>query len=237
MPCHLRSAFRADLYAFVNRDGNSNTDGYYEVRSLYFDSPNWICLNEKLTGETRRFKLRIRAYIRGGRPVAPCKLEVKWRDGERVCKTGCVMNEKAFTSLRSGTEWTERLNTHSKLPSPGLASFQYLRQRFSMRPVINVQYRREALIPKLERDCRITLDEDLCAWRARYLDDGTGHRQSLIPRSYSVLEIKCGTHVPFWLDRLVRKYRLRRQTLSKYAIAVLQCYPGPASCDEWGVLE
>jgi hypothetical protein len=36
----------------------------------------------------------------------------------------------------------------------------------------------------------------------------------------TILEVKVGSHIPYWLDALIRKYHLRRAAFSKYAWAI-----------------
>ena len=44
------------------RDGNTDANGEYRVRSLYFDTPDDRALRDKLNGVDNREKFRIRLY-------------------------------------------------------------------------------------------------------------------------------------------------------------------------------
>ena len=46
----------------MQRDSNSNIDGHYHIRSLYFDDYKNSCLFEKQSGILTRKKYRIRIY-------------------------------------------------------------------------------------------------------------------------------------------------------------------------------
>ena len=53
---------RSRLSAIMKRDVNTNSDGTYHVRSLYFDTPTDKALREKIDGVNSREKFRIRYY-------------------------------------------------------------------------------------------------------------------------------------------------------------------------------
>ena len=59
----------SDYYALKNRikhiaslDKNANSNGIYNIRSLYFDNFNDKALMEKINGYSKREKFRIRFY-------------------------------------------------------------------------------------------------------------------------------------------------------------------------------
>ena len=45
--------------------------GFYEVISLYYDSPRFFYYWEKIDGASRRKKIRVRTYRRNGRDFSP----------------------------------------------------------------------------------------------------------------------------------------------------------------------
>src|SRR3989344_8614882 len=62
----------------------------YQVNSLYFDSDNYKCYNEKLSGLKSRFKVRIRSY--GDIGVETGFLEIKKKEDALVMKDRAAMD-------------------------------------------------------------------------------------------------------------------------------------------------
>jgi VTC domain. len=56
---------RSKLKAVMQPDLNTNEDGKYQIRSLYFDNYRDVALQDKISGINRREKFRIRCYNQG----------------------------------------------------------------------------------------------------------------------------------------------------------------------------
>ena len=72
-----RTALTEDLKALMRPDSYSQEGGRYYVRSLYFDTDQYLAYHEKLAGAAIRHKLRIRAYGINPRDSTYVRLEVK----------------------------------------------------------------------------------------------------------------------------------------------------------------
>ena len=205
-----------DLRAFVEPDGHGDRDGTYHVRSLYFDGIDLPCVHDKLEGLPNRYKLRLRAYINPGQLPAQVKFEIKHRRGELIRK------EVTAESLPRYRELLQDLRSHSltqdfrESSSAGLIAFFRLKHLHALLPVWNLQFRRQAFSALRDRNCRITFDDGLVGWRANDLFDRTTAPSGPIDRWFHILEIKMATQMPYWLSRLVSKYRLQRTSVSKY---------------------
>src|SRR5262245_23071096 len=57
-----RTALERDLSALMRPDAFAGNDGTYIVRSLYFDSPDFMAYHSKVSGDAVRHKVRTRIY-------------------------------------------------------------------------------------------------------------------------------------------------------------------------------
>jgi len=187
------------------------------VRSLYFDSPDRRCYHEKLDGLAERFKLRIRGYLIDDRNPSNVRFEIKRRQNLKTGKQCSWLSTSTLHGfMRSILE--RRMPEHRFLAeSPALATFFHLHRLFDLQPVVNVEFHRSAYAGRLDRDLRVTIDDHLTAWPARNLLDHRPQAQVVTDRT-SILEIKLNAAMPIWLDRLIAKYGLRPQAVSKYVL-------------------
>ena len=75
------------------------------------------------------------------------------------------------------------------------------------------------MFSKTDRNVRITLDRNIRCQRLV----GKDHFNSSIhvgSPANVILEIKSPGYFPYWLAHIIKKYSLRRQAISKYALAV-----------------
>ena len=189
------------------------------MRSLYLDSPEWSCFYDKTAGVSERHKLRVRAYPNSKGQFDTVKFEVKYRNNLRISKDVATLSLCEYKELRP-------LLTQSRLPdrewlesNPALRAFFSLKQLHGRVPVLNIEYRRQAFRARRERQVRITLDDRLRAYRSRTLETPLSAGCPILPALQSVLEIKVEETLPYWVQRLIDKYRLRVQSVSKYALA------------------
>ena len=218
MPRHLRRPLTADLRAFTTVDGHGDGEGRYLVRSLYLDSLDWMCFFDKLAGLSVRCKLRIRDYPGAGN-AGPVKFEVKYRRGQRITKDVATVDRATYE------RWLPLLHRRRMIDacflegSPGLRAFFHLKQLYAMAPIANVQFRRQAFFARSDRHVRITLDDALVFRRARDLFAPMPRAPLLATGSLCILEVKVERSIPYWLSRLIGKYGLQAQSVSKYSHA------------------
>jgi len=223
VPRHVRAPLVADLRTFADPDRHADARGCYVVRSLYLDTHDFACFHEKLAGVSRRQKLRIRGYPDKDGRVSAAHFEIKYRSGNRISKDVAKLGLGDYQTLAPvlhmhripAWDWG-----NSAASGPALARFFAIKQMHAMTPVVNIQYRRQALFVRCDRRLRITFDDRLLARRARDLRDAMGAARPLLDRGDSIFEVKFDRRMPYWLARLIGKYHLRRDSISKYAYAV-----------------
>lgn len=129
-----------------------DTQGCYEITSLYFDTPDENALREKESGISRREKYRLRRYDRNTEQIL---LERKYKYGDLVGKdVAFVTREQCERLLRGDAAWM--IGSGERL----IREF-YLKWRLQgLRPRSLVVYRREAYVME-NGNIRITLDSDV----------------------------------------------------------------------------
>ena len=88
VPNNLVEKLRAELNPFMRLDdyAQKHSDRQYTVRSIYYDSPQFTCYNEKIDGVQIRNKYRIRGYdSRSNESIA--FLEIKHKNGFEIFRS------------------------------------------------------------------------------------------------------------------------------------------------------
>jgi hypothetical protein len=222
VPFYLRGPLVRDLQVLMVPDANAGADGAYGVQSLYLDSMDRVCFSDKADGVPRRQKLRIRTYDVAGVPASKVKFEIKYRDGERIRKDTALVNGRDYRHV-----WLPRLRAFAGLAaafeaSAVLGTFFRLSRLGGLRPCTVVRFRRWAFRPKGREQYRVTIDDTLTGWRSD--DVLAAHAGGGPPASRGdfLLELKTPGRIPYSMEQILRKYRLRRTAFSKYAYVVAQ---------------
>lgn len=202
-------AVRQRLLAVAKLDDYAGSQGYYEIKSLYFDNLEDKALREKLYGVNGREKFRLRIY--NGR-TDPILLEKKSKIQNLCEKTQAKLTSEEVRLLLSGeTEWMmedERRalvrELYCKMKTQGL------------RPKTIVEYRREPFV-YAPGNVRVTLDYNIRT--------GLGNIDFLNPKAVTVkagdapiiMEVKWDAYLPSIIKDAVQLTGCRTGTFSKYA--------------------
>jgi hypothetical protein len=201
----------------------TQTDNYYKVNSLYFDTPEYLFLRKRLSKSENRFNMRIRSY--GDNPVPPYFLEIKQRRGDTVRKFRSKCDDSFLKEL-SNSELKPVHFSSSEKERKNQELFHNTMQSYHANPVVLVQYMRKAFVSDVDDYARVTFDKSL-----RYMPQIAYNvfpcEQSMCPCDFEtnydtgcsiILELKCFTsYVPMWMLDLVRKFQLHRRGFSKYS--------------------
>lgn len=232
-----RTALYQDLTAFMQPDAHAGPEGYY-VRSLYFDTPDYMAYHEKISGAAVRHKLRLRAY--GGTQAfrddpsrtRGVRLEVKSRYLSYIHKITVDISREDYDQIAHALRHRTLPPKHL-LRDEGLSKeFFRLQRQYNMEPKVLVQYRRQAferweISPVAGRSrVRVNFDDELVAARNLDLLGPLAVGRRLLQYGHAVFEIKIDKLMPYWLHQLIAKYNLRNQAFSKYCYAVRSegCY-------------
>ncbi|MGS0763658.1 polyphosphate polymerase domain-containing protein [Syntrophomonas curvata] len=190
-------------------DGFAGSDGTYQVRSLYFDTPENKALLDKVNGISRREKFRLRFY---NHDPSLIRLEKKSKVNGLCCKEKALLSrEQAEKLLRGDIDW---------FFSSGNALLRELYAKMKhqlLRPKTVVDYSREAYIYE-PGNVRITFD--------RHLQSGLFSRNFLDPdlptmtmtgNGQIILEVKFDEFLPELIRDIIQTNQRRSSSISKYA--------------------
>lgn len=207
-------ALRSRLRAVLPHDANTDENGEYRVRSLYFDTPGDRALREKIDGVNRREKFRIRRYGSGSNFI---RLEKKSKANSLCYKQSEIITASELQSLLSGDlTW---------MPSDSRPLVTELYSKMSgnlLRPKVIVDYIREPFVCRAG-NVRITFDRDI-----RTSLRSTDFLNDSIPMIAAgteivLLEVKYGAFIPQHIISLIQAGDRRAAACSKYALARSYC--------------
>ncbi len=179
-------------------------DGY-RITSLYYDTGQFDVFHKR--GSFGRCKYRVRRYDASHMVF----LERKLRSERHVTKRRTLVNLSELERLRldeCDRQWSG-------------AWFQRRMMARAMNPSCQISYRRTALVAENESGLvRLTLDEDLRAWKANAPEFHAIAGGSLLMRDHMILEMKFRLAMPSMFKQALEEYRLQAQPISKYRLAV-----------------
>lgn len=200
---------RAKLKALMKRDPNSNPNGKYFIRSLYFDNDCNKVLLEKLDGIDNRDKYRIRNYNKNHNLI---HLEKKSKKNGRCFKTSVSITKKESEKILSNDlEWLKESKSE-------LLRELYIQMGIcKMRPKTIVDYEREAYIYE-PGNIRITFDSNVRT--GIYNTDIFNNDIATVPaiEDYIILEVKYDQYLPETISNIIQLGNRRNLSVSKYTL-------------------
>ena len=183
------------------------------VHTVYYDTPGFASLHEKLNSDYLKLKVRVRWYASPGAPgTGVAFVEAKRRVGNRRDKVRVAL---PFTADELDGR---RLDDPVFQTLPARLSDVGIVLRSDWQPMLALQYRRRRFVDPAT-GFRLSLDSDIAATRVNHRFLFMRH---LGPLPVGVLEVKGhADELPAHLRPLLHM-GLRKQSLSKYATLVLQ---------------
>lgn len=209
-----------DVRALIQADRYTDTTGGYVVRSIYFDTPDFMEYNRKMMGIAERHKLRMRVYGEDPENAPFVRLEIKSRYINVIHKITVDVPREKFPEVED-TMYNHRAAPEWLLDDPNISKeFFRIQRQYNMQPQILVQYRRRAYEKNELSRVRINFDYDLQGSRHLDLLGPLQGARSLLKYGNCIFEIKVDGVMPFWLHKMIAKYDLQNQAISKYCNAV-----------------
>ncbi len=210
------------LKPFIKRDKHAGKCGKYKNLSVYYDSDNYRFFTEKINGEKKRAKLRLRVYEPFGRKEnsdmdKTIFLEIKKRNDQTVFKERIAL---PFSFARGFIEkpvfTKELLDKLSEKDMKALTEAIMLKELYHIKPKILIHYIREAFVCKYGMNLRITFDSCL-RYRTNDLRLVTKLTDRyFLPPNLMVMELKYNTQLPIWIIDIFQKHSCILRTYSKY---------------------
>lgn len=215
-----RTALTRDLAAFMQPDKHAGPGGSYLVRSLYFDTPDYMAYHEKMAGAAVRHKLRVRAYGEDPSQAPHVRLEVKSRYLSYIHKITLDVSREDYQHIECALKHRTLPPAHLLDDDSACKEFFRIQRQYNMEPKITIQYRRQAFERQEINRVRVNFDDELLATRNLELLGPLPGARRLLQYGHAIFEIKVDRVMPYWLHTLIAKYNLQNQALSKYCYAV-----------------
>lgn len=215
-----RTALTRDLAAFMRPDQHAGSGGGYRVRSLYFDTPDYMAYHEKMSGAAVRHKLRVRAYGEDPGQTPHVRLEVKSRYLSYIHKITLDVSREDYQQIECALQHRTLPPAHLLDDDSASKEFFRIQRQYNMEPKIIIQYRRQAFERQEINRVRVNFDDELLATRNLELLGPLPGARRLLQYGHAIFEIKVDQVMPYWLHTLIAKYNLQNQALSKYCYAV-----------------
>ncbi|UCC50300.1 MAG: polyphosphate polymerase domain-containing protein [Anaerolineaceae bacterium] len=215
-----RTALNRDIQALMRPDKYAGPDGYYRVRSLYFDTADYMAYGQKISGEAERHKLRIRAYGDDPSQSPLVRLEVKSRYISFIYKVVVDVSRQEYQEIDCAFNRRQMPPMHIWSNQDTSTEFIRLKQLYNFEPRILLQYRRQAYERNDLNRVRVNFDDELIASRDLEMLGPMRGARNLLRYGHSIFEIKVDNVLPTWLHLLISKYDLNNQAFSKFCYAV-----------------
>lgn len=199
---------RAKISPIMSLDAHSGQDGFYHIRSVYFDDYADTCYYQNEAGTDPRAKYRIRIY---GDEDGIIRLEKKIKKNGMTRKESCKLTkEQALAFLGDLRE------SQPKEEPPVLQEFRMLFKTRMFRPKVIVDYDRCAYVQK-EGNVRVTFDKNIASSTAfQSFFDRNLPKRPILPAGQHLLEVKYDEFLPQTVKENLSGGRLRQTTFSKY---------------------
>lgn len=187
-------------------DCHVNSNGYYIIRSVYFDDYSNSCFAENESGSDPREKWRIRAYNLNDGYIS---LECKQKKSGHTRKIACSITKEELNCIIKG----QMLPYDSERVI--LNKFLVLSKTKRLVPKMIVEYKR---IPyTIGKDIRITFDADIFV--SREIDSFLNHnlpKQRVMDSRLRIMEIKYNNELPQFVSDIVSFSNMQWTSFSKY---------------------
>jgi len=215
---------RQMVLPFVNVDSFAEADdlNQYTVRSIYFDTQQYDFYFEKIDGIKNRKKVRLRGYNLEDYSNTVF-LEIKRKYDIPIIKYRAPLKYKDALDIFEQSKINGHILISENFPKGYENSKRFFYQVYSknLRPVVLVIYEREAYLSKFDDSVRITFDKNLRSKAYPSLDEL--YKEDRIRHSlqdHFILEVKFNKHFPGWLNPIISRHGLRKQSASKYVISM-----------------
>ena len=210
VPEHQLALIEFRLKMVMKQDVHQS-EGKYNIRSLYFDDLFDSCMHENENGVDARKKYRIRIYDKNA-DVIKLEKKMKLRGMTKKVVT-TIEKESCIKYMYAQSPCVSDMNSE-------LEKELYVQMKSKgMTPVIIVEYERTAFVEK-NGNIRITFDRNIsgCDKVTSFLEKNIS-LVPLLPQGWHVLEVKYDEYFPDYIKDVLEIGSLQRTAFSKYYYA------------------
>ncbi len=200
----------AKISAIAQKDVHVGENGFYNIRSLYFDDYENSCYMDNENGVDEREKYRIRIYNHNIRKIT---LELKEKMRGRTSKRFCPITLSQCRQLMAGV-----IPRDIQASQQVLHKLAYQMAVRLMKPAVIVDYDRVPYVYRsLDANVRITFDSNITSVGdvSTFLDERV-YGRGVMPEGHALMEVKFDSFLPDEIYALLQLNGLTASTFSKY---------------------
>lgn len=200
----------ARINAIMSKDIHVGENGFYNIRSLYFDDYENSCYMDNENGVDDREKYRIRIYNHSPERI---NLELKQKIRGKTSKRSCLITLPQCRALMDGI-----IPADIRPEQQVLHKLAYLMAVRLMRPAVIVDYDRVPYVYRPEdANVRVTFDSNITSVNevSAFLDEKIQGR-GVLPEGQALMEVKFDSFLPDEIHSLLQLEGLTASTFSKY---------------------
>lgn len=200
---------RARIAPLMRMDAQAKS-GAYQIRSLYFDTPDADAFREKMDGEADRCKYRLRFYNGN---LGLIRLEKKEKIGDMTQKTQAIVSESVARAMQQGD-----YAALAKAEDPLCRTFYAEAKSQRLLPVAVVDYRRVPYTYRFD-NVRITMDTQVYTGTPGTFFSLMRPPFPVLENGAVILEVKTDDRIPAQISRVLETVPRQQQSFSKYALS------------------
>ena len=200
----------AKVSALMDKDVHAAGEGFYNIRSLYFDDYENSCYMDNENGVDNREKYRIRIYDHSPERIS---LEVKQKIRGKTSIKSCLLTQDQCRQLMEG-----RIPGEISPEQQTLHRLAYLMAVRLMHPAVIVDYDRVPYVYRPgDANVRVTFDSNIKSVKdVQSFLDAEIRGRGVLPAGYALMEVKFDDFLPDEVYGLLQLDGLTASTFSKY---------------------
>lgn len=207
-PEYILSYLEARASAVLQRDSYTGGQGFYAIRSIYFDDYYNTCYYENEDGTDPREKFRIRIYNASPKRIS---LELKQREHSKCHKLSVPLSASFCEEVMNG----EIPQIHDSDPYLVKKLIMQMQSR-ALRPVCIVAYERVPFIWN-EGNVRVTFDRNIrSSCDIQDFFNPVLNARSILESDTNMIEVKFDEFLPDFINEILQTGRLSQTSFSKY---------------------
>ena len=207
-PEYILTAIEARAKCVLKTDRHIGEQGFYAIRSIYFDDYDNRCYFENEDGTDPREKFRIRAYNCSKERIS---LELKQREKGKCHKISCPMSLSMCEKIMLGKI------PEAKSDTPYLIKKLICQmQSRALKPVVIVSYERVPLVYEVG-NVRVTFDRNIRS--STNIEDFFEKKlaaRPILSVNTNMIEVKFDEFLPDFINEVLQTSMLAQTSFSKY---------------------
>lgn len=197
------------LKLHMHLDKYCQEDKTYHIRNIYLDNDNNDLIIKSISKPIYKEKIRLRKYD-GQKTVF---LEIKKKSEGVVGKRRVELTEESAKELIDNGTIPE---TTTYIDRQIVNELNRIFSKYSLKPSVFICYDRLCYIDNIDKDLRITFDNNIFSSRNNFSWKQKKYENSLLKEGYYILEIKAKMNYPLWLSRALSELKIYPRSFSKY---------------------